>query len=59
MSEVAKVTQTAEDKKRQEQWEAEEDIRTLQRAAEIKKDPKRLKRAEMQAKAVVSAISDV
>lgn len=36
---------TAEDKAREKRWRAEEDIRTIQRAEEIKKDKSRV--AEM------------
>lgn len=53
------MNETAADKKQREQWEAEEDMRTLQRAEEIKSDPKRLKRAKDQAKKVISALSDI
>lgn len=42
--------QTAEDKKREAEWRAEEDARTLIRADEIRKDPARLKGAKAYAK---------
>ena len=40
-----KYVPTAEDKAREKRWRAEEDIRTIQRAEEIKKDKSRV--AEM------------
>ena len=33
-----------EDVEREERWRAEEDLRTLQRAAEVKADPERMKK---------------
>jgi len=46
MVEVAEpYPSTAEDKAREKRWRAEEDIRTIQRAEEIKKDKSRV--AEM------------
>jgi hypothetical protein len=56
---MATAAEKAKMKKQEEQWEAEEDLRTLQRAAEIKADPKRLKRAKAQANKVMSALSDI
>lgn len=41
---------TAEDKRREAEWRAEEDARTLIRADEIRKDPARLKGAKAYAK---------
>ncbi len=49
--------ESAQDRKQHEQWEAEEDIRTLQRAVEIRKDKKRVARAKAQLKRVQSALS--
>ncbi len=45
----------AEDKK----WEREEDLRTLQRAEEIRKDPKRLQAAKKEAKEKMSALKKI
>lgn len=43
MIETAKpYPSTAEDKDREKRWRAEEDIRTIQRAEEIKKDKSRV-----------------
>lgn len=46
---------SAEDKKRQEQWQAEDDLRTLVRANEIRKDPRRLARARAMAQEQIKA----
>ncbi len=51
------MAETAADKKQHEQWEAEEDLRTLQRATEIRGDKKRMARAKRQAKKVLTALS--
>jgi hypothetical protein len=40
---------------REQQWEAEEDLRTLKRASEIRDDPKRLRRAQAEARRQVKA----
>lgn len=42
--------------KQEQSWQAEDDLRTLIRAAEIRKDPARLKRAQAKAKEQLSAI---
>ena len=52
------MKQSAKQKKQEEQWEAEEDLRTLQRAAEIKGDKSRMARAKKQLNQVKSALSD-
>lgn len=46
---------SAEDKKRAEQWQAEDDLRTLVRANEIRKDPRRLARARAMAQEQIKA----
>lgn len=47
---------TAEQKKQEEDWRAEDDVRTLVRAAEIRKDKPRLKRAQAKAKEQLASI---
>jgi len=44
---------------RERDWEGEEDLRTLQRAAEIKNDPARLKRAQDLAKEKLQEMAQV
>jgi hypothetical protein len=46
---------TAEEKKRQEDYQAEDDLRTLVRANEIRADPRRLARAKAKAKEQIAA----
>lgn len=50
------IAQTKDALEQERRWRAEDDIRTMQRAAEIKKDPSRVKAmksyAEQQLKAV-------
>lgn len=46
---------TAEQKKQHERWEAEEDLRTLVRAADIRKDPRRMARAKAMAQEQIKA----
>jgi len=52
----APISQTKDALEQERRWRAEDDIRTMQRAAEIKKDPLRVKAmksyAEQQLKAV-------
>lgn len=52
----ASIAQTKDALEQERRWRAEDDIRTMQRAAEIKKDPSRVKAmksyAEQQLKAV-------
>ena len=52
----APIAQTKDSLEQERRWRAEDDIRTMQRAAEIKKDPSRVKAmksyAEQQLKAV-------
>jgi hypothetical protein len=45
------------DKKQQQDWEAEDDVRTLVRAAEIQKDKPRLARAKAKAKEQLAALA--
>lgn len=40
-------------------WQADDDLRTLQRALEIKKDPKRLKRAQDLAKEKLAEMAKI
>ena len=54
MPHVTKAT-TAEDQK----FQAEEDVRTLSRAAEIRKDKPRHARAAKEARAQMAALNDV
>lgn len=49
------IPMSAEDKKRAEQWQAEDDLRTLVRANEIRKDPRRLARARAMAQEQIKA----
>lgn len=51
----ASYPMTAEDKKRMEQYQAEDDLRTLVRAIEIRKDPRRLARAKAVAQEQIKA----
>jgi hypothetical protein len=51
---MGEYKETPAQRKERERWEAEDDLRTLQRADEIKRDPKRLKRAEKHAKKVAN-----
>jgi len=44
---------------RERDWEAEDDLRTLQRAMEIKNDPARLKRAQELAKEKLQEMAQV
>ena len=44
---------------REREWEAEDDLRTLQRAMEIKNDPARLKRAQELAKEKLQEMAQV
>ena len=52
---IGMPTMSAEDKKRQEQWHAEDDLRTLARAIEIRKDPRRMARAKALAQEQIKA----
>lgn len=45
---------SAEDKRREERWQAESDLRTLQEAEEIRGDKKRFERAKRYAKEAVN-----
>lgn len=47
---MAKLNAAAVSKKQMNEWEIEDDLRTLQRAIEIKKDPERMKRVKELAK---------
>jgi len=47
----------AADKKREEDWMAEDDLCTLMRAAEIQKDKPRLARAKAKAKEQLAALN--
>lgn len=54
---MAKTTTPAQISAKQEaDWRAEDDLRTLLRAAEIKKDPKRLAAAKAKAKEQMQAL---
>lgn len=46
MAMVERIEETAEDKKRRQQFEAEQDVRTLVEARQISKDEGRLGRAK-------------
>lgn len=50
---------TAEDEKRQEEWALEDDARTLQRAAEIRADKKRLARVKQWAADKAAALRTI
>jgi len=52
---MAKATAVKASKTEQD-WMAEDDLRTLMRAAEIRKDPARLKRAQAKAKEQLAAL---
>lgn len=43
----------------QKKWQAEDDLRTLQRAGEIKNDPARVKMAQAEAQAQMKALATV
>lgn len=54
---MAKTLSAAQVSSKQEaDWRAEDDLRTLLRAAEIKKDPKRLAAAKAKAKEQMQAL---
>lgn len=46
-------------RKREEQWQAESDMRTLVEAEQIKRDPKRLKRAQECARKKLTEVASV
>ena len=46
-----------EDRKQREEWEAEDDVRTLMRAEQIKSDKKRMARAKKHMNRVKSVLS--
>lgn len=50
---------TAADKAREKKYQAQDDLRTLQRAAEVKADPARVKMAQAEAASQVKALSTV
>ncbi len=52
---IGSYAMTAEDKRRQQQYQAEDDLRTLVRANEIRRDPARLARAKAMAKEQIAA----
>lgn len=51
--------QTAAQKKEEAKYRAQDDLRTLQRAAEVKTDPARVKMAQAEAQNQVKALSSV
>ena len=60
MVDVAKpYVQTAEDKAREKKWRAEEDIRTVQRAEEIKRDKSRVAEMKKVAKEQINDLKKV
>jgi hypothetical protein len=48
-----------EQKKEEQKWRAQDDLRTLQRAAEVKSDPARVKQAQAEAAAQMKALQTV
>lgn len=46
-------------KKEEQKWRAQDDLRTLQRAAEVKADPGRVKMAQAEAQAQMKALQTV
>ncbi len=46
-------------RKQEQQWQAQEDLRTLQRAAEIQSSPTRVKAAQHEAKSQIAALGSV
>lgn len=53
------VTISREQAKREREWRAEDDLRTLQRAAEIQGDTSRVRAAQQIAKRQMAALSKV
>jgi hypothetical protein len=53
---IAASKASAEDTKREQKWMAEDDLRTLMRAAEIQKDKARLARAKALAKEQLASL---
>lgn len=56
MMEKPSKKEQAEEQKRRENYQAEDDLRTLRSAEEIKADPERMKRAQAMAKTYASAL---
>lgn len=50
---------TATQKAQEKKWQAQDDLRTLQRAAEVKADPSRVKQAQVEATAQMKALASV
>lgn len=55
---INKSYPSAEDEKRERKWRAEEDIRTMQRAAEIKADKERVKAMKEHATEQIKALKN-
>ena len=43
----------------EKKWQAQDDLRTMQRAAEVKADPSRVKAAQAEAQSQIKALSSV
>ena len=56
---MAIVKETATEKADREKFEAEDDVRTLIRAGEIRKDKARMKRAVVMAKSQLKTLKEV
>lgn len=50
---------TKQQVQQEKKWQAQDDLRTLQRAAEVKADPARVKMAQSEAASQVKALSSV
>ena len=56
---MAAIKESATQKADRENWEAEDDVRTLVRAGEIRKDKARLKRATVMAKKQLQTLKEI
>ena len=52
-------TMSADDRKRQQEWETEEELRTITRAAKIKSESARMKRVRALARKQMSELKNV
>ncbi len=59
MDEMAHADESVTEKADREKWESEEDVRTLVRAGEIRKDKARLKRATVMATEQLQALEEI
>lgn len=50
---------TLADRKQQQKWQAQDDLRTLQNAAEIQKSAARVKAAQQEAQSQIAALGSV